>query len=30
LGAILAVWMKTEEMRSEPSANAEPAVQPAV
>ena len=30
LGAILAVWMKTEEMPSEPAANAEPAVQPAV
>ena len=30
LGAILAVWMKTEEMPSEPTANAEPAVQPAV
>jgi MFS family permease len=30
VGAILAVWMKTEEMPSEPAANAEPAVQPAV
>jgi MFS family permease len=30
LGAILAVWMKTEEMPSEPAADAEPAVQPAV
>ena len=30
VGAILAVWLKTEEMPSEPAANAEPAVQPAV
>ena len=30
LGAILAVWMKTEEMPTEATAGAEPAVQPAV
>jgi hypothetical protein len=29
-GAILALWMKTEEMPSEPSASAKAAVQPAV
>ncbi len=29
-GAILALWMKIEEMPSEPSANASPVVQPAV
>ena len=30
LGAILALWMKTEEMPAEPTASAEPAVQSAV
>jgi MFS family permease len=30
LGAILALWIKTEEMHAEPTASAAPAVQPAV
>jgi hypothetical protein len=29
-GAILALWMKIDEMPSEPSASASPVVQPAV
>lgn len=30
VGAILALWIKTDEMRAEPTASAQPAVQPAV